>query len=173
MPMCDDRIVRDTPDSLTQASISTSVSRRRASAPQPIGLWLTGAARDTGVVREKQPRARRAGTPPPAPVDPADPRAAAELAEAITLAEAARLLGISTRTIHRLIAAGHLQPFYLPHSGRPRLPLDQINRIRRQTDRRAVRAELSALERATQARRERPSDEGGADTGPRPSRSRG
>lgn len=63
------------------------------------------------------------------------PRHPEELADAVAMADAARLLGVSPRTIQRFIAAGHLQPFYLPGSGRPRIPLDQILAIRRQCTR--------------------------------------
>ena len=64
-----------------------------------------------------------------------DPRRADDVCDAITQEDAARLLGVSVRTIQRYIARGDLQPFYLP-SGRPRIPLDQVNGIRRQTARR-------------------------------------
>lgn len=62
-----------------------------------------------------------------------EPRRATDLPEAVTIADAARLLGVSARTIQRFIVQGYLAPFYLPGSGRPRIPLDQINVIRRQT----------------------------------------
>ncbi|MCI0342777.1 MAG: helix-turn-helix domain-containing protein [Planctomycetales bacterium] len=52
-----------------------------------------------------------------------------DLAYAVTLGEAARLLGVSLRTIYRYVEAGALRPFYLP-SGRPRLTLDEVIRIR-------------------------------------------
>jgi len=63
-----------------------------------------------------------------------EPRRATDLPEAVTIADAARLLGVSARTIQRFIVQGYLAPFYLPGSGRPRIPLDQINVIRRNTE---------------------------------------
>lgn len=50
--------------------------------------------------------------------------------EAVTMADAGRLLGVSVRTIQRFIARGFLRPFYLPGSGRPRVPLDQLVKLR-------------------------------------------
>lgn len=80
------------------------------------GLWTAMMARDAA------PRPH-----------PNEPRRATELPEAVTIADASRLLGVSPRTIQRFIAQGYLAPFYLPGSGRPRIPLDQINVIRRNT----------------------------------------
>lgn len=55
--------------------------------------------------------------------------------EAVTMADAGRLLGVSVRTVQRFIARGYLKPFYLPGSGRPRIPLDQLVRLRANTTR--------------------------------------
>ena len=63
---------------------------------------------------------------------PREPRRAADLAEAVTMADAARLLGVGVRTVQRYAAKGWLEVFYLP-SGRPRVPLSGINAIRRNT----------------------------------------
>ncbi len=63
------------------------------------------------------------------------PTRASDLSDAVPFAEAARLLGISVRTLYRLVAAGHLRPFYLPGSGRPRLPLSEVLRVRSHTRR--------------------------------------
>lgn len=62
------------------------------------------------------------------------PRRLGDLADAVSLQDAARLLGVSVRTVYRIIARGFLTPFFLPHSGRPRITLDQIVRLRKQTD---------------------------------------
>ena len=74
-----------------------------------------------------------------------------DLAYAVPIAEAARLLGVSPRTVQRLVVAGHLRPFYLPHSGRPRLPLDQVLALRRMTTPPA-RAPVGKGRRAPRAR---------------------
>ncbi|MCI0339818.1 MAG: helix-turn-helix domain-containing protein [Planctomycetales bacterium] len=80
-----------------------------------------------------------------------NPRRPEDLAYAVTLGEAARLLGVSGRTIYRYVEAGALKPFYLP-SGRPRLPLSEVLRIRETTE----RPPASAGERLARARRGRP-----------------
>jgi len=58
-----------------------------------------------------------------------------DLADAVPISEVARLMGVSPRTVQRWIAAGYLEPFYLPGSGRPRIPLDQVVALRKQRER--------------------------------------
>ena len=70
-----------------------------------------------------------------------------DLPEAVTIADAARLLGVSYRTVQKLIKNRHLRPFYLPDSARPRIPIDQINAIRRVTDPAQVKRAQSPLDR--------------------------
>ncbi|MCI0341063.1 MAG: helix-turn-helix domain-containing protein [Planctomycetales bacterium] len=82
--------------------------------------WLSGPSATVTFVRD-------------APV-PDPPRHSEDLSDAVTIADAARLLGVSTRTVYRIIERKSLVPFYLPGSGRPRIPLDQIVAIRKQTN---------------------------------------
>jgi len=58
-----------------------------------------------------------------------------DLADAVPISEVARLMGVSPRTVQRWIAEGYLEPFYLPGSGRPRIPLDQVVALRKQRER--------------------------------------
>jgi excisionase family DNA binding protein len=58
-----------------------------------------------------------------------------DLADAAPISEVARLMGVSSRTGQRWIADGYLEPFYLPGSGRPRIPLDQVVALRKQKER--------------------------------------
>lgn len=81
-----------------------------------------------------------------------DPKHPGDLADAVAFQDAARLLGVSVRTIQRLVSQGHIRPFYLPGSARPRIPLDQIVGIRKQTDRSTVPHRESPLERRRVAR---------------------
>lgn len=84
------------------------------------------------------------------------PKHASELADAVTYRDAASLLGISVRTICRLVERGHIRPFYLPGSARPRIPLDQVVSIRKQTDRSKVPHPETALDRERRSRGPRP-----------------
>jgi predicted site-specific integrase-resolvase len=46
-----------------------------------------------------------------------------------------RATSLMARTVQRWIAEGYLEPFYLPGSGRPRIPLDQVVALRKQKER--------------------------------------
>jgi len=58
-----------------------------------------------------------------------------DLADAVPISEVARLVGVSPRTVQRWIAEGYLEPFHLPGSGHPRIPLDQVVALRKQRER--------------------------------------
>lgn len=126
----------DIPDILTVLCVRERGAHARAA---PHGARSTREAE----VGKPAGRVRRGRKPERAA--PAVPLRPSQIADAIRISDAARLLGVSARTIHRMIAGGFLVPFYLPHSGRPRIPLNQINEIRRQTDRRQAPRQKPSL----------------------------
>ncbi|MCI0343666.1 MAG: helix-turn-helix domain-containing protein [Planctomycetales bacterium] len=76
-----------------------------------------------------------------------------EVSYAVPLSEAARYLGVTVRTVQNYVARGVIAPFYLPGSGRPRIPMSEINRVRRATTRDAALAKATPLDRFNRARK--------------------
>ena len=89
------------------------------------GAWHSlppGSRTRQGAQVPKQARGKRAAGPraaAPIAAPTTEPLRPSEMADAIRISDAARLLGVSSRTVHRMIAGGDLTPFYLPHSGGP------------------------------------------------------
>jgi len=84
-------------------------------------------------MRARKPTAGRGGQA--AGAGRSGPRRAADLSDAVSLSEAARLLGVTVRTVQNYVRRGLLAPFYLPGSGRPRIPLADVNALRRRAAR--------------------------------------